>query len=269
MVDNKQVERLGSVVLKFKGNKVSVYFSKDYDSKRKTVQSVVDLEDSTCFTLNYIKQILLFQLFMGECRNVLIVGLGGGSLTRYFYTRFPESKIVSLESNKDMVEANLQHLKTPQDDRSEIVLEKGQDYADRMVTENVEFDLIISDVFNDNDSGFSVAAGVNTPEYFSNLKRLLSKDGLLMVNTLFQKRSFRKVISDVFDGGVMNLSYSKGLGNDVLMAYHPERIGEMYTLDDLRVNVNSLPDAERFDLSLTFEKILNDMNRFTNKRLIM
>ena len=53
------------------------------------VQSSMRLSDPYALDLSYTQAMMGFLLFSAEPRHILIVGLGGGSLSKYCHHRFP------------------------------------------------------------------------------------------------------------------------------------------------------------------------------------
>ena len=129
----------------------------------------------------------LIDLQNSNPKSVLVLGLGAGSVIDIMqrqYGIYP--KITAIEIDPVVIEClkfwellNLDKTKIIQGDAFEIIH-----------TLNEEFDLIIVDLFID----MEVASLINTPEFLSKLKSLISHQGKILINyiveTKGQKNSF-------------------------------------------------------------------------------
>ena len=61
-----------------------------------TVQSAMRVKSPYALELAYSRGMMMFLLFMKHPKNVLIVGLGGGSIPKYIHHFLPEMQTLSL-----------------------------------------------------------------------------------------------------------------------------------------------------------------------------
>ncbi|HKB88474.1 MAG TPA: methyltransferase domain-containing protein [Patescibacteria group bacterium] len=116
-----------------------------------------------------------------EIRNVLILGLGGGTVVKLIHKNWPMTKIIGVDIDPTMIELGKKYLSL---DKVKINI-KIQD-AEKVVPG--KFDLVIVDLYN----------GDKFPKKFEKEKfiKRLSKYPLVVFNRLYLKN--KKVETDVF-----------------------------------------------------------------------
>ena len=125
--------------------------------------------------LSYTRGMMGFLLFNREPHHILLVGLGGGSLSKYCYRALPEARITTLEINPEVIALRDRFLIPPDDEQFRIV---QTDACDHLARGDVQADVVLLDGYD--------AAGL--PErlcsaaFYSACWRVLSEQGLLVVN---------------------------------------------------------------------------------------
>lgn len=69
----------------------------------RNVQSSMRVEDPNALTFGYTRAMMGFLLFNPEPRDILIVGLGGGSLSKYCYHELPGCTVTTVELSKAVI----------------------------------------------------------------------------------------------------------------------------------------------------------------------
>lgn len=67
------------------------------------VQSEMKIEAPDELTFTYTQKMMAFLLFLPNPRHVLIVGLGGGSLTKFCYRQLPRARVTTVEIDKNVI----------------------------------------------------------------------------------------------------------------------------------------------------------------------
>src|SRR5688572_27113654 len=116
----RSVAHAGAVYVTEKSGVRSLHIGSD------TVQSSMRLARPNDLELSYTRSMMAFLLFAREPRNVLMIGLGGGSLAKFIYHRMPDARIQAVEINPQVIAIARQYFHVPQDDeRFEIVTADG------------------------------------------------------------------------------------------------------------------------------------------------
>src|SRR2546426_12648800 len=61
------------------------------------IQSAMRLDAPDRIELDYVRAMMAFLLFHPDPRDVLLVGLGGGSMARFIHQRMPPTRVTGVE----------------------------------------------------------------------------------------------------------------------------------------------------------------------------
>jgi spermidine synthase len=139
------------------------------------VQSSMRLAEPYELDLGYTRAMMGFLLFCAEPRHILIVGLGGGSLSKYCYRHLPEARLTSLEINPDVIALRERFRVPPDDERFGVV---QADAAAYLAPGNVEADVILLDGYD----AEGLPDRLCTESFYAECWRALSEQGVLVVN---------------------------------------------------------------------------------------
>ena len=121
-----------------------------------------------------------------KVERVLILGLGGGSISETIFEKWPGAKMAGVEIDSVMVSLGKKYLKLAQSDL-EIKIEDANEY----VKETPErFDLICVDVY----VGGKVPEKLETVEFFEKVKDILKEDGVVVINRLYYGEKRKEAI---------------------------------------------------------------------------
>ncbi|MBI2308940.1 MAG: fused MFS/spermidine synthase [Rhodocyclales bacterium] len=125
--------------------------------------------------LAYTRKMMGFLLFVAQPRNVLLLGLGGGSLAKYCHRHLPLARITVVEISPDVI-AFRDEFHVPRDDsRFKVVCADAADYIHAC---GEQFDVILTDAFD--RCGF--AESVSAPRFYASACQRLSPNGMLVAN---------------------------------------------------------------------------------------
>lgn len=148
--------------------------------------------------LNYTRAMMGFLLINAEPQHILLVGLGGGSLSKYCYHQFPQAHITTLEINPDVIALRDEFLVPLDDERFQIVQSDACEYLARS---DVYADIILLDGYDAEGLPKNLCA----ESFYSNCWQALSAQGVLVAN-LWGGESNRGVylnrLRGIFDGRV-------------------------------------------------------------------
>lgn len=180
-----------------------------------TVQSAMRLTRPNDLELSYTRSMMACLLFQAVPRNVLMIGLGGGSVAKYVYHQLPSAKVRVLELDPQVVAIARQCFLVPPDDaRFQVIVGDGAEY---MARRDARADLIMVDGY-DAESHVEALA---TREFYSDCRARLAASGMLVVNLWGGDRQFNEVlkrIEGVFPDGTLCLPARK-LGNVIAFAF--------------------------------------------------
>ena len=147
-------------------------------------------------------------------RQVLQVGLGAASITRFLHRNRPQSRMTVLEIDPEVVEAARRYFRLPPEGpKLRIVVADG---AEHVATRDRRYDLIVVDGFDDHGR----PGMLDSVPFYMNCRRRLATDGLVSVNLLTRTRGVKASVDrmkDAFDGHVLVLPPSEA-GNTVALA---------------------------------------------------
>jgi spermidine synthase len=245
----------------------SVYISEKFGVRTlhigsDTVQSSMRIARPNDLEVAYTRSMMAFLLFKPDPGEILMVGLGGGSLAKFVYHRLPRTRTVAIEVNPRVVTVARQFFQVPHDDdRLNIVVADGADY---LQSDDTRADVIVIDGY---DAESQVEA-LCTPAFYRDCARALGDAGILVVNLWGGDRNFTTCVnrlSKAFDGLVACLPAGKP-GNIAAFAF--KRSPGRPAWRDLRAR------AEQLELShgLEFTRFVRElplMNPHDAERLLL
>lgn len=141
------------------------------------VQSEMLLDHPARLTLSYTRQMMAFLLFQPHPRDLLLVGLGGGSLTKFCHRHLRETRITTVEINPRVIEfGELFELPAP-DERYQLVQADAADYLSEL---NEQVDVVVMDGCDEQ----GVAPQFCTADFFQGLRRRLRPSGMVVLNLI-------------------------------------------------------------------------------------
>jgi spermidine synthase len=138
------------------------------------IQSSMRIEDPYTLALDYTRCMMAFLLFHPEPREALMIGLGGGSLAKFFHRRLRSTRVRVVELDARVVAAAREHFALPPDS-ARLKVEVG-DGAEALEPECC--DVLIVDAFEDELHVPRLAS----PEFYDGAFIALAEPGALIVN---------------------------------------------------------------------------------------
>jgi spermidine synthase len=175
------------------------------------VQSEMDLRRPDALILDYTRAMMGFALFVPQPRDILMVGLGGGSLAKYCYRHFPDARITVVELRDDVIALRREFMVPDDDARFQVIHGDAVDYVERHPG---CADVILVDAFND----IGLPAAVATARFYGACRKALRDGGVLVKNVFTYDPAYRPILSRlglIFDG---RLCWLKGVaGNNRIL----------------------------------------------------
>ena len=149
-----------------------------YDDTRESRMSLLDPNTGH---LEYTEYFHMVWLWNADIRDVLMLGLGGGSTQRTFTHYYPDVTVSSVEIDPAVGEAAKRFFHYAESDRQKLYLMDGRMFL-RRSTE--KYDAIILDAFTQGRYGASIPAHLVTREFFELSKAHLTPNGVLAYNVM-------------------------------------------------------------------------------------
>ncbi|CAF0982081.1 unnamed protein product [Adineta steineri] len=184
-------------------------------------QAQIDLNriDYPCF--DYIQLMitsLIYYPFVLDEKNILIIGLGGGTLARAIRKIYPMSFITIIEIDPLVNEMAQKYFFFQEDSRMKVFLMDGRTFLKNLSNQN-HYDIIFLDAYDFNSG---LPSHMKTQEFFFELKNCLNQNGgLLIVNLVCIYKSYlnvRQTINSVFNQTNLITYRSNDFVNMILIA---------------------------------------------------
>lgn len=230
-------------------------------------QSSFLLKDPDKLELEYVQAMTSWQLFKPDLDDeALIIGLGGGSLTKHLLKLFPGCLLKVVEYRRSVVKVALNYFGLPQDERLKIVITDGARYVARRAEEDKgRYGLIFVDAFDHE----GMAESICNQAFFDACHGLLKPDGIMVINLWGgianpQFIAATRWIGSAFDWQALFLPV-KDRGNVIGLAFKeaPSQLG----MDTLRARADTLEMLHQLPFT-TFLRDLKKHNASVFKRMI-
>ncbi|MGZ8903013.1 MAG: spermine/spermidine synthase domain-containing protein [Methylobacter sp.] len=226
-------------------------------------QSSMLLTNPDNLVLGYVRAMTSWLLFKHSLDDeVLIIGLGGGSLARHLLHHFPDCRLKAVESRKSVVKIARSYFDLPRDPRLKIIIGDGGQYVrSRTETYQEQYGVLLIDAF-DHDG---MAQSLCSESFFDACKLLLKKDGILVINLwggtanpLFQ--TCASWIGRIFNWKILLLPV-QGRGNIICLAFN-----ENFPLASMKC-LRTRALALELKYQIEFPTFLKDIKKYNTSTL--
>jgi spermidine synthase len=162
------------------------------------IQSAMRLDDPYALELDYTRCMMAFLLFHAQPRRALMIGLGGGSLAKFFHRRLPALHTHVVEYDERVIATARALFHVPADD-ARLTIEHG-DGVEALAPECC--DLLVVDGFEDE----STPSAMVSQAFFDAAWCALDDPGVLVMNIMDDDRNFDrhlKRMENAFGGAVL------------------------------------------------------------------
>jgi spermidine synthase len=206
------------------------------------IQSAMRVSRPWDLELAYTRAMMGFLMFTPSPQDVLMVGLGGGSLAKFIRKHLPQTHITAVDIDPRVIAAARAHFELPPDDETLAVIEADGALFVKQQAECA--DVILLDGF---DAGNQVEA-LATQKFYTACRRALKPDGVLVVNLWGRDTEFAEYfarLSRAFDGEVGWISVQHKT-NIIVLAF--KDAGAAMRLDQMQPQLADL--SKHFGLDL-------------------
>jgi spermidine synthase len=140
------------------------------------IQSAMRLDAPDRIELDYLRAMMAFLLFHPDPRDVLLVGLGAGSMARFIHERMPRTRVTVVEIDPGVVTVARRYFRFPDEDaRLQIVIGDG---AEAVPQRPASCDVLAVDGFVNG----SPAKGLCTRSFYDGAFAALRPGGVMVAN---------------------------------------------------------------------------------------
>lgn len=140
-------------------------------------QSGMWLDDPYRTRFRYTDYLTLGVAHRPAARNVLFIGLGGGSAPKRMLRDFPRLRLQAVELDSDVVDAAFRWFALPRDPRLDVDVDDGRRW---LVRNDERWDVIVIDAFYADSIPFHLA----TSEFLQLVRTRLAPGGVVVVNVI-------------------------------------------------------------------------------------
>ncbi|MEC5399231.1 spermidine synthase-like protein [Uliginosibacterium sp. H1] len=179
------------------------------------VQSEMRIAAPWELAVAYTQAMLGFLLFQPAPKHIVIVGLGGGSLTKYCHRHCPRSRITTVEVSEGVIACRDWFLLPPDDERLRI---RQQDAADYFAGPPDGADVILLDAYDED----GVAPQLCTAAFYADARAHLKPRGVLVANISGHSQTAETHIAlmrEAFNGRIAIADVSTD-GNRIVYAFN-------------------------------------------------
>jgi spermidine synthase len=166
------------------------------------IQSAIRLSSPDRLELAYTRAMMAFLLFAPAPRELLMIGLGGGSIARFAHAQLPRTRVTVVEVNPEVLAAARSFFGLPpEEDRVKVLVADGAAYVP---ASPAAYDVLLLDAFEDGRSVRSLA----TQEFYDACRDALRPGGILVVNFIADEPRFGAYLARIeraFGGKVLCL----------------------------------------------------------------
>jgi spermidine synthase len=177
-------------------------------------QTCMDRNDPQRLVFDYAKMTLSALLLKPDPERILIIGLGGGTLPNALRDILPSAVIDTVEIDEAVVRVAKQFFGFVEDEQNRVYVQDARVFGKRAALRGEQYDLIILDAFD----GEYIPEHLMTVEFLSEMRGLLSDDGVLVANTFASSKLYdyeSATYAEAF-GGFLNFRLPTS-GNRVIL----------------------------------------------------
>lgn len=149
-----------------------------------TIQSSMKVKDPFALELTYTRGMMGFLLFSDAVKNVLTIGLGGGSVPKYIYANCLDISQTIVEINPQIISIARSHFYVPDNDARFNVME-GDGIAYLAANPN-SADCLMIDAFD----SFGIPPDFCSQDFFDSCEMALKNDGFFAINLWGSDKNF-------------------------------------------------------------------------------
>ena len=140
-------------------------------------QSAISIDDPYESRIRYPDYMHLAMALKPDAKRVLVLGLGGGAITKRFWRDYPGVSVDSVEIDPVVVDVARKYFWLPEDERSRVFVEDARRYV--QATDET-YDIVIVDAYYSDALPFHLT----TEEFLTEVKGVMAPDGVIAYNVI-------------------------------------------------------------------------------------
>ncbi|MCM2312180.1 MAG: fused MFS/spermidine synthase [Steroidobacteraceae bacterium] len=181
-----------------------------------SVQSEMRLDDPVALVNEYTRKMMAFLLFCPRPRDIVMLGLGGGSLVKYCRKHLPDTRLTVVEIDAAVIALRGQFAIPPDDEWLRVVHADAAMHIADMVQAGERTEVLLVDAYDRRGMAHSVTGR----QFLEQSRCLLGDTGLFVMNlAAFESDAgrMRAAIRAAFGGPVLSVRVGWG-GNTIVFA---------------------------------------------------
>lgn len=178
-------------------------------------QTCLDLNDRDQLVFSYTRMTMAGLLVNPEPRNILVAGLGGGTIPMALRDMYPEARIDVVEIDQAVVNVAKEFFFFEEDENMEVFVADARVFVKRAGLRGQQYDFVMLDAF----TGDYIPEHLLTQEFLQEVRAIMAPDGVLVANTFSTSRfydhesvTYQRVFGEFFN------FKQPGSGNRIIIA---------------------------------------------------
>lgn len=221
------------ILIKQKGEYITMGF---YHYGANHLESSINTLNENELPLSYAQIMPVALLYNDKAKNLLMIGLGGGAVTRYIQNYIKNIDITGVELDEKVIDLAKKYFGLVEKENYKVIIEDGRIFLHRSKN---SYDIIMLDAYK----GGYIPFHLCTQEFYQMVEQHMNKNGCVVLNIHRGSKLFNRTIQTlgtVFDN--VELYGSKTKGNAIAVAYN----GTLKSSDELNMIADSLQNRYNF-----------------------
>lgn len=178
-------------------------------------QTCINTQDPKDMLFHYTRMTMAGLLVNPNPKNILIAGLGGGTIPTALNELYPEANIEVLEIDQAVVNVARDFFNFTENEHLKATVVDARVFIKRAALQGTKYDFVMLDAF----TGEYIPEHLLTQEFLEEVKQILTPDGVLVANTFSTSNLYdhESVTYKTVFGAFFNFKLS-GTGNRVIIA---------------------------------------------------
>ncbi len=185
-----------------------------FDPFCKRIQAIYNPSKDPDYVLHYITQMTIGYIYPKNLQNILVFGLGGGSIVKYSYKYLHRIKLDVVEIDDNIYDIAKKYFNLIESDDIKVTISDACKFFQKT---SKKYDLIIIDIYS-NSFDSPLPKCVQESSFYNNVKNNLNKDGAIVLNVAYPSKL--QTISSIVKQNFLHSDYYQSKYNTIIIAYN-------------------------------------------------